>query len=96
MSVTMPMLRLDLEGLRYQVVHALAAHNDEIEKAVDFQLKQIIESADLRAMVQDSIRIALKESIDRAIKSAVWELFQATDIKDTLRTAILSGVRGQP
>jgi hypothetical protein len=38
----LPRIRIEIENMKYQIVHAFAIHNDEIERAVDQELTRVI------------------------------------------------------
>jgi len=62
-----PILRLELEGMRYQVVHALSIHQEEIQAAVDAAVKAAIESLDFATIVRAEVDRALKDAVKGAI-----------------------------
>ena len=64
-----PKIKIEVENMRYQIVHMFSQHNDEIEKIVDEQLKAAIKEypfeKDIKVMAHDVIREALKRSIEK-------------------------------
>lgn len=38
----LPKIRIEVENMKYQIIHAFSTHNDEIEKAVEEQLTKAI------------------------------------------------------
>lgn len=91
--MTTPLVRLDIEGLRYQVLHAIAMHHKEVEEAVDAEMKRIIETFDFQDMIRKAVNQALQQHIESAIKNAMYELFSVrsgpNEIRDMLRKVVL-------
>ena len=71
MNFPMPIVRLELENMRYQVVHAFSQHNKEIEQAVDAEVIRQIKGFNFEVAVHREFKIAM----DGAIKSALSDFF---------------------
>lgn len=79
-----PTIRVELEGVRYQVLHALNTHNTEIEAVVKAELTKAIDSFDYAAAVKASV----KEAVDCAVKDAVKSFFYHGGGRATIESAV--------
>ena len=64
-----PTIKIEVENMRYEVIHMFQQHNEEIEKIVDEQLKAAIKEypfeKDIKLIARDVIQVALKHSIEQ-------------------------------
>lgn len=65
----MPVIRIEVEGMRQQILHAFGQYNEEIEKEVDRQLKQVIENFPFEEYIEHECRGMIEESIRKALMS---------------------------
>jgi hypothetical protein len=65
----MPKVRIDVEAMRYQIIHAFSQHNDEIEKALDQELVAQLKAFDFKAAVRQEIGQVLQGAISTAIRN---------------------------
>lgn len=79
-----PTIRVELEGVRYQVLHALHTHNTEIEELVKKELTKAIDTFDYAAAVKTSV----KEAVDGAVKDAVKSFFYHGGGRATIESAV--------
>lgn len=79
-----PMVRIELDGLRQSVVHALTMAHERIQGEVDAELQRQIESFDLTACVRDILAQELKSSVQYAMQAAVREAMQTPEFKERL------------
>jgi len=88
-----PTVTLQIEGMRYHIVHALTTHHTEIEAEVNRQLEAMGKSFDfekvIRAAVQDAITTAVRDHLKLAIGSA----FGDPAIKSELQVMVLGAMR---
>jgi len=68
----LPKIRIEVENMRYQIIHAFASHNDEIEKAVETELIKVIQDYDFAGEINQIAR----EVITQAVKSNLEHFFQ--------------------
>ncbi len=66
--MTNPILRFELEGLRYQVLHVLGAHQEEIQQQADAQLKKVIEGFDFESVIQAEATRVLEQVVKESVK----------------------------
>lgn len=59
----MPIVRLELENMKYSVIHALSTHQEQISKLVEQQLNNVIDNFDYKSVVQKVASDALTEAI---------------------------------
>lgn len=67
MTFELPRIRLDLEHMRYSVVHALGTHNREIEKYVGEELERQIGAFDYAAAIKAAVAPAMQTVIRQAV-----------------------------
>lgn len=63
----MPVIRVELEGMRYQVLHALQSHNQQIEELVTAQLDKVIAEFDYASVVREVAARAITNAINKAV-----------------------------
>jgi hypothetical protein len=90
------MLRLNIESMRYQVVHAFMDHSTEIEeeisKALDAPLKDFDFVAVVKAEADRALREAVKSAVVHAVASLTYEEPIASMIKDGARAKVKQAV----
>lgn len=79
-----PTIRIELEGVRYQVIHALNTHHTEIQELVKKELAKAVDSFDYTAAVKASA----KEAIDSAVKDAVKSFFSYGGGRRAIESAV--------
>ena len=76
-----PLIRLEVEGMKYSVMHYLSEHHQDIEREVECQLEQAIASYDFPAEVRKHIHACIDSAIagyfkygkgHDAVRDAVW------------------------
>ena len=67
----LPRIRIEVENMKYQIIHAFSSHNDEIERAVDEELTKAIQNYPFDVQIA---KLA-NEVITEAIKSALQDFF---------------------
>ena len=64
----LPRIKIEIENMRYQIVHAFASHNDEIERAVDQELTRVIANYPFGAEVASIASQVLTQAIKHEIE----------------------------
>lgn len=86
---TFPTIRLELSGMKYQVVHALTKHNIEIETMVTEQVQRVIDTMDWNSEITKiatrTIEAAIAESVERHFKYGDGRKFVDSVVSDTLK-----------
>lgn len=60
----MPIIRLEIESMRYAVMHALAEHQVEVSAIVDKHLHELVEKTDFEAIIKTEV----EQVIEKAVK----------------------------
>lgn len=83
-----PLLTLQLRETQHTLMTALMQHHEDIEKIVDEQFKQFIESGEMvrlvRQQANELIRAALASALKDAVNRAIW----SQDVKTILQTDV--------
>lgn len=70
-----PIVRLELEGVRESVVHALADRNGEIEHAVQAEIDNQINNFDFTSHIREEVSKCLREMVSGSLKRHIsWTL----------------------
>lgn len=64
----LPRIRIEIENMKYQIVHAFASHNDEIERAVDQELTRVIANYPFGEQVAQIASQVLTQAIKHEIE----------------------------
>lgn len=80
----LPVIRLELEGVRRQIAHMLQDSNGELAEFTKQKLAEVLTTANIEAQVQ----ALAKQEIERAVRSAVEQYFRWGDGQKTLRAVI--------
>lgn len=60
-------LKIEMDGLRHSVIHAMQTKHTELEQAVDESLKKMVDTFDFASFVQQVSEQALRDAIVRTI-----------------------------
>lgn len=87
----MPIVRIEIEGMKQQIAAALTDYGNEIKESVDREIERAIAEYPFR----ETVRRHAAEAINQSIKSAIDKYFKygvgATAIEASINE-ILSGV----
>lgn len=93
-----PMIKLTLDHMRQEIVHAFTARSAEIGALLDAEIKRVIDNFDFQRVVgeyaNNILQTELKSAVENAVRTAVYESradFEAVALK-TLQTK-LKGLR---
>lgn len=68
-----PRIRIELEGMKYQIIHAFASHNDDIENLVAQELEKVIATFPFGETVSRLANEILTKAIDDTLKEfMIW------------------------
>jgi hypothetical protein len=84
----MVLVKLELEGMRQAIVHALTVRQAEVALNVDEQVKQAIEHFDAAPLIEQEVKYAVSKAIKEAIDSAVKQLFWDEEVRKIVTVAI--------
>ena len=62
-----PVLRLEIDGMRLQMMQHLMAHHEHIESEVNSKLKLIVSEFDYASVVNAAANKAIQESVTKAV-----------------------------
>lgn len=92
-------IRLEIDEMKYQVMHHLGSHHKEIEDAVKEHLDAALKGLDFQKMLREAAQHALYEAIREALKRAVTDAFYDHTVKDNLKSAaiitIANAIKGE-
>ena len=78
----MPILKLEIEGMKFAVCRALMSHHEEVLSGVERELDNAIATFPFQEIVRSELHAAIKRSIEdyfkygdgaTKVKEAVWE-----------------------
>lgn len=99
----LPTIRIDLEGVRYGVIHAFTDKADEIRdytaRAIDASMGALIEGGLEKAIVATVDRVvreALYEGMKDAVRVAIEEYFETGEGQRFVRNAIVEHLKDKP
>ena len=64
----LPKIRIEVENMKYQIIHAFAAHNDEIEKAVNEELTKAVQNYPFSEKISQVVNSVIADVITETIK----------------------------
>ena len=87
------MIRLDVEAMKYQVVHAFAQRSEELQREISTAIDAAFEGFDfniiVKQCVEEELRKAVKQSVANACSAILWE----SPLKDIIRNGAAAKVR---
>lgn len=84
----LPIIKLELQGMKYQIIHAFETHNREVEAVVDEQLQRAIANFPFEEEVQRLSR----EVISSAIKEALEYYFKYGEGREVIKKSIIEAL----
>jgi hypothetical protein len=87
------MLRLDIEGMRYQVVHAFMDKSVEVEEEISRALDAALKDFDFMAIVKAEADRALRDAVKAAVVAACSGLLREEPIASLIRSGARAKVR---
>lgn len=87
-SYEFPMVKLEIQGLKHQIIHAFADHNQELQSMVEAQLSAAIDNYPFEAEIQ---RLS-KEVISDAIKGALEYYFKFGEGREVIKKSIIEAL----
>ena len=87
----MPRIRIEVERMKYQVIHAFADHTEEIKAAVEAGLVQAIATYPF----EEEIRKASEQVITEAIKDTLTHYFKYGDGRKALDEVIIKAIQNK-
>lgn len=89
----LPRIKIEVERMKYQILHAFQNHDDEIEKVVEAELTKAIETYPF----EDEIYKVAQETISEVVSRSVKDYFSYGEgyqlIQDIIHDAIQKKVK---
>lgn len=89
MVYQLPRIRMELEGMKESIVHALGMHSQEIERHVEEELSKAIEAFDFEFIVRD----AANDAVAKAVRQAIETYFSYGDGHKAIEEIVNDGLR---
>ena len=81
---SMPIIKIEMEGIRQQVGSMIADHNNEINEMVQDALKQTLN--------EEWVRIQIQENVNKCVKSAISNLSDNYVLKSAVECTIAASL----
>lgn len=86
-------IRLTVEGMRHQVVHAFARHQSEMQEIVEERLAFALDNWRIDDQIDAEIRSVLNETVSRIIEQEVRRVLVHGDVRNALEIAVEDSFR---
>lgn len=63
-----PIIRFELQGLKYHVLHALGGHHKDIQASAEAELAKVIENFDFAGMIRNEATRVLEQVVKESVK----------------------------
>lgn len=90
----LPIIRLELEEMRHQVVHALMTHHTEMERLVDDALVEVIRSYDFRSEVLRHAQLELRVKLKQRVAESIARILVNDKVERAIDRAITDALKG--
>ena len=68
MPLEIPTIRIEVERMKYQIIHAFAQHNDELEKMVETELTKVFANYPFEETIRHEAYGVITQAIERSMK----------------------------
>lgn len=87
---TMPIIRLEVQGMQYAIQHALTQHTAEMDQYIQEAVTQYCKPDNIRAVVLQTATAA----IDAAVKSSIEHFFRHGKGRSAIKEAVEQELEG--
>jgi hypothetical protein len=87
------MLRLDVEAMRYQIIHAFMSHSQEVQDEIGKQVDSALKDFDFAAVVKSEVDRVLREAVKSALAYACSRLMYENPIHEMIQRGAAEKVR---
>ena len=87
------MIRLEVEAMKYHVVHAFNEHQLQITKIIDAELERCLKTIDIEEIIRQECEKVLREGVVRSLGFAISQAFYQEPLKDVFQGVVASKVR---
>lgn len=99
-----PLIRVQLDGIREQVIATFQDHTGEISKEIEAQIQRQFRQIDIGALVREHVEGALRGMITGALNEAVHDIVNdyslreelAEELTPMIKRAISRGIKKGP
>ena len=84
-----PKLRLELEGLKMQVIHAFTSYNQDVQDMVKQELENYLSTDNLKRLVRQTI----KESVEWGVKAKIESYFKHGEGHHLIDETVAEGLK---
>lgn len=85
-------VRMEVEGMRHQILHAFQERNSEMEVVVSQRLDKALDEWSLDRIIDDEIASAMQSEMKRVIGDVVREVMSGDLVYTTVRQALQGAV----
>lgn len=86
-------VRLDVEGMKHQILHAFSERALELTDLIDVELTKAIENFDFGAEIRKTVYEELPKLVDEAVQSAMRRAIYASEVQETISAAVVAGMQ---
>ena len=91
--MTPVLIRLDVEAMKYQVVHAFAQRSQEIQHEIETGITAALKDFDFVAVVREEIARCLRKSVADAVANACVKIAYDPEVSALLTRGAAAKVR---
>ncbi len=84
----LPRIRLEIESMKYAIIHAFNAQCKDVEKLIDAEVERAITSFDFEKAVRNTVHEALQSQLDGYFKYGEGREYVDGAIKETFNKAL--------
>ena len=92
MQQTLPLIKIDPEGMKRTVIEAIEKYNDQISQKVENELKQVIEKFDFGKMITGITNEVIQEMLVHYLKYGSGHALLEATIRDELDKMLKSNI----
>lgn len=83
-----PVIKLEIQDMKYQVLHALHQHHSETETHVNEALERSLKNFDYERVVEDAVKSQLEKAITSAVSHTITQIFWDETVRDAMYEAV--------
>ncbi len=86
--MNMPVITLEIQGMKHTVMHMISNHTAAIDKDVQDSIDRLITEDNIRQVINS----AVKDALERAIKSSISDYFSYGDGRKAVDGAVKEAI----
>lgn len=87
------MFRLDVEAMKYSIVHAFAAHSEDLQAIIEEEFDKALKAFDFKALVREAAATEIRKAVVSAVSHAASTVMWDKEIAAVLSTGAATLVR---